>query len=80
VYRVASDQPLRWDWKGPTGAAYRTALSRTLGDRATTEVLVELEVTGLATGACRYAVTMGPPPSLPDNDLKWFVPPAEKHP
>jgi hypothetical protein len=80
VYRVSSDQTLRWDPRGPTDAIYRRALARMPGNRATTEVLLVLEVPQPHAGSCLYAMTLGPPPSLPDADVKWFVPPATKHP
>jgi hypothetical protein len=76
VYRVTSDQTLRWDSRGPTGEVYRQALAGILGNRATTELLLVLEVPALTAGSCRYGVTLGPPPALPDIDVKWFAPPA----
>jgi hypothetical protein len=63
AYRVTSDQALRWDSRGATGAFYRQALSRFGGNRETTELLVELEIATPAV--CRYSVTLGPPPGLP---------------
>jgi hypothetical protein len=80
VYRVRSDRALRWDPQGLTNTVYRQALSRMLGNRATTEVLLELEVPERGTASCRYALTLGPPPSLPDSDAKWLVPAAERRP
>lgn len=77
VYRVTSGQSLRWDSRGLTGSVYRQALPRVLGSRATTELLVELEVPAPPASSCRYAVTLGPPPGLPEIDVKWFVPPPE---
>jgi hypothetical protein len=80
VYRVTSEQALRWDPHGVTSAVYRQALSRIPSNRATTELLLELEVPAPPAGACRYAVIVGPPPTLPDIDVKWFVPPPpERH-
>lgn len=73
IYRVRSDRALRWDPQGVPSAVYREALSRIPGNRGTIEVLLELEVPGRAGGSCRYALTLGPPPSLPDSDAKWFV-------
>lgn len=80
VYRVRSDRGLRWDQQGLPNTLYRQALSRMLGNRATTEVLLELEVPERGAASCRYALTLGPPPSLPDSDAKWLVPATERRP
>ena len=80
IYRVRSDRALRWDPQGLTNSVYRRALGRMPGNRATTEVLLELEVPGRAGASCRYALTLGPPPSFPDSDAKWFVPATERRP
>ena len=79
IYRVRSDRGLRWDPQGLPHSLYREALSRMLGNRATTEVLLELDVPGPAA-SCRYAMTLGPPPSLPDPQVRWFVSATEKRP
>jgi hypothetical protein len=78
VYRITSDPMPRWDAKGLTGSIYRQALSRHPGNRATTELQAELETRSPSGGFCRYAVTLGPPPSLPDLDVKWYVRPPER--
>lgn len=80
IYRVRSDRGLRWDPQGLPNTVYRQALARMPGNRATTEVLLELEVPERAGGSCRYALTLGPPPSLPDSDAKWFVPATGRRP
>ena len=71
VYRVTSDQALRWDAPGATSSFYWQALSRLGGNRETTELLVELEIT-TPLAACRYAVTLGPPAGLRHLNEKWF--------
>jgi hypothetical protein len=80
IYRVRSDRGLRWDPQGLPHTLYREALSRMVGNRATTEVLLELDVPGGAAASCRYALTLGPPPSLSDPPVRWFVPVTEKRP
>jgi hypothetical protein len=77
VYKVTTEQVLRWDSRGLMNAVYRQALSLKPGDRATTEVVVELEVPAPA-GACRYAVSLGPPATLGDSHETWFTPPQER--
>lgn len=79
VYRVMSDQLLRWDSRGVTNSVYQQALSHIPGNRATTELLVELEIPAPPAGPCTYAVVLGPPPGLPDLPVRWFVPPPEGH-
>jgi hypothetical protein len=76
VYRVTSDQSLRWDSRGLTGSVYRQALARIPGNRDTAELLLELDVPAPPASPCRYVVTLGPPPGLTDIDVKWLVLPA----
>jgi hypothetical protein len=78
VYRVTSDQSLRWDSGGVIGSVYRQALARMPGHRATIDLLLELDVPESSGGSCRYAVTLGSPPAVFVFDDKWFVLPGER--
>lgn len=77
VYRVASSHDLKWEFGGLSESVYRQALARHPGNRATTELLIELDVPDPSgRGTCRYGMVLGPPPNVRDTSLGWFVPPT----
>lgn len=79
IYRIVSSQSLMWKFGGIFESVYRQTLAQYPGSRATTELLVELEVPHPSgQGTCRYGVILGPPSDQPDSSLGWFVaPPGE---
>jgi hypothetical protein len=80
IYRVVSSQKLRWETGGLGESIYRQTLMARSGNRATIELLVELQLPDpTGTGSCRYGVVVGPPPQLPDSSIGWFVPPPGKN-
>jgi hypothetical protein len=76
VYRFRPEQALQWGSSEVTRSVYEQALAKMPGSRATAELLVELEVPAPTAGLCRYAVSLGPPPSPLALPVKWFVPPS----
>jgi hypothetical protein len=80
IHRVVSGQALRWEFGALAESVYRQSLARHVGNRATTELLLELEFTAFpGDRKCRHAVVLGPPPDQPDSSFGWFVPPAGEH-
>lgn len=76
VYRVVSSHDLKWEFGGLSESVYRQALARHPGNRATTELLIELDVPDPSgRGTCRYGMVLAPPPAVQDSSLGWFVPP-----
>lgn len=78
VYRVTAEEDLRWNGGTLPWAVYRDAIARIPGNRATTELLVELEIPGEPAGPCRQHLVLGPPPGLPNPAGGWFIPPPER--
>ena len=74
VYRIKSDRPLRWDTAGSAGVALRAGLAAVHGNRATTDVLLELELPAHGAAPCRSGIVLGPPPNLPELPAAPFVP------
>lgn len=74
IHRVMSSQKLQWEFGGLSESVYRQALAQHKADRATTELMVELDVPATSRqGACRYGVVVGPPSLMRDTSLGWFV-------
>lgn len=79
IHRVMSSHRLQWEFGGLSESVYRQALAQHKADRATIELMVELETPASSRqGACRYGVVVGPPSYMRDTSLGWFVPPGSE--
>lgn len=77
IHRVISGHSLQWEPGGLSESVYRQALAQHKADRATTELVVELDVQGSSPhDVCRYGVVVGPPSHMRDTSLGWFVAPG----